>query len=48
MTDLDTVDCGPLLIHDDGIDVAAEDDRDGGLVLALSGLAQVDQPATHA
>ena len=48
ITDLDAVDCGPLFIYDDGIDVTAKDDRDGGLVLALSRLAQVDQPATHA
>jgi len=38
---------GPLLVYNDGIDVAAKDNRDGRFVLPLSGLAQVNQPATH-
>jgi len=41
------VDRGPLLVYNDGIDVAAKDNRDGRFVLPLSGLAQVNQPATH-
>jgi hypothetical protein len=45
---LDAVNGGSLLVYDDGVDVTAEDDRDGALVLALRRLAQVDQPATHA
>ena len=38
---------GPLLIYNDCIDVTAQDDRDGTFVLPLSGLAQVNQSATH-
>jgi hypothetical protein len=48
MTDLNAIDGGPLLVYNDGVDVTAEYDRDGGLVLALRRLAQIDQPATHA
>ena len=39
---LDAVDGGPLFVYDYGVDVAAEDDRNGALVLALRRLAQVN------
>jgi hypothetical protein len=42
------VDSGSLLVNNDGIDVTAKDNRDRGFVLPLSGLAQVNQPATDA
>jgi hypothetical protein len=41
------VDGGPLIVDNDGIDITAKDNRDGGFILPLSGLTQINQPATH-
>lgn len=41
------VDGGPLLVDNDGIDITAKDNRDGGFVLPLGGLAKINEPATY-
>jgi hypothetical protein len=41
------VDGGPLFVNNDSVDITAKDNRDGGFVLPLSGLAQINQSATH-
>ena len=44
---LDAVNRSLLLIDHDCIDIAPEDDSHGGLVLALGGLAQIDDAASN-
>jgi hypothetical protein len=41
------VDGGPLLVNNDSIDITTKDNGDSGFVLPLSGLAQINEPATH-
>jgi hypothetical protein len=41
------VDGGPLLVDNDGIDITTKDNGDSGFILPLSGLAQINEPATH-
>jgi hypothetical protein len=47
MTHLYAVDGRPLFVYNDGIDVTAEDNGDGGLVFPLSRFAQIDKPAAN-
>lgn len=47
MPHLYAINGGPLFVHNDGINVTAKDDGDGGFVFPLSRFAQINQPATN-